>query len=886
MRWFHRRKKDDFDEEICTHLSLLAERFIAQGMPADEAWYAARRQFGNSTALKEVRKDMDPFVWLETLWQDLRYALRVLGNHKAFSTVAILTLAHGIGANTAIFSVVNAVIIRPLPYPEPDRLMVLWGNVKRTKVERRGTSYPDYRDWRDQNHSFEAMAAATDERFALTGIETPERIAGEYVSPAYFNLLGVRAAMGRTFRPEEDEVPQRDAVVVLSDGTWKRRFGADPSIVGRSIQLNGRAFTVVGVAPPGFRGVTDEAEVWVPFLMAGTAADFGERGTRGFQALARLKPGVSQAAAQADMDAISKRLERAHPATNEARGVEVISLPNETFGPVRAPLLVLLGAVGFVLLIASTNVANLLLARSEARQHEVAMRKALGASGGRLLRQLLAESCVLVACGCVAGLVVAHYGTKVLIAASPLTFPSFIQPTIDLRVAAFTILVCCGIALALAIAPAIQVRAGRFDDALRQNATRTTDSRRAPRFRDALVIAEISLSMLLLVGAGLMIRSLQHLTALNPGYDPTHVVRLRVSLPRIAAPAGQAGAPAQNAPPDPNAKVAVAAADILSRISRSPGVESASVSTDTPMGGSSAVFYAAEGQPPMTAQNAPRAYFHRVSPAFFQTLHAQFVSGRSFTDDEVRGNANVAVVTQNMVARFWPGQDPIGKRVKIGGLNSQRPWLNIIGVVKELKYRGLPDNPTPDPDLFQVFNERSRDFSVLVRTSLEPGSMLKSIRSTVVEAEPSILIYNAGTLEELMAEQISRPRFTGWLMGIFAAVALILAAIGIYGVMAYTVSRRTREIGLRMALGAGRAEVLRMVVTRGMALVAAGLIVGAAAALGLTRLVATLIYGVSPTDPFAFTAAAATLAAVALIACFMPASRASRIDPAVALRNE
>jgi macrolide transport system ATP-binding/permease protein len=872
--------EQDFDDEINTHVTLLADRFFAQGMTKEKAWYAARRQFGSSMSLKEARNEMQTFVWLETLWQDLRHGVRVLGKNRGFAAVAVLTLALGIGANTAIFSVVNAAILRPLPYPDPGRLVTLWGNVKRVRVERRGASYPDYRDWRDQSRSFQAMAAFEDAQLALTGIATPERIPCEYVSQPYFSLLGIHAAAGRTFRPEEDLVPERDAVVVLSDGTWKRRFGGDPGIVGRTIQLDGRTYTIVGVAPPGFHGLTDEAEAWIPFLMAGSAADFNERGTRGFRVLARLKSGVSLAQTQAEMDAISNGLAQTYPATNEARGVEISPLEQETLGDVRKPLLVLLAAVGFVLLIASTNVANLLLARSEGRQHEVAMRAALGASRGRLLRQLLAESAVLVAFGCLAGLVLAHYGIRALMAASPLRFPSTVHPTIDAGVGLFTVLVCCAVGLALGLAPAAQLRTAGFDEALKQGALRSTGGRRGHHFRDALVVAEISLSLLLLIGAGLMIRSLRHLAALNPGYDPSHVVNIRVSLPQLQPSNG----PDANANPD--MKVVVAASNILRRLSTLPSVESASIATDAPLTGGNAIFYAAEGQPAMNAQATPRAYFHRVSPDFFHTLHTRLLAGRRFTEDEIHGNANVAIVTENMVKRFWPGQDPIGKRIKVGGLDSSRPWLTIVGVVEELRYRGLPGNPTSDPDLFQVFNERSRDFSVLVRTSLEPSAMLAAIRTTLTQTVPSILIYNAGTLQALVGRETARPRFTGWLMAIFAGIALVLAMIGVYGVMSYSVSRRTREIGLRMALGAGRRDVLRMVAGRGVALVTLGMLLGTAAALVLTRTMATLIYGVSSTDPLTFATASAMLAAVAMVACLLPAFRATRIDPAIALRDE
>jgi predicted permease len=857
------RSDSDFDDEVDTHISMLTERLVRRGMPIEDARCEALRQFGNRTVLKEIRNDMRTFVWLETLWQDLRYGVRVLRKNKGFAAVAAITLALGIGADTAIFSVVNAAILRPLPYPHPRRLAILWGNVKRARVERRGASYPDYLDWRDQTQSFETMAAFTDNKFALTGIDTPERISGEYVSQPYFSLLGIQPALGRTFSPAEDRVPQRDAVVVLSDGAWKHRFGGDPAIVGRTIQLDGHPYTVIGIAPPGFSGLTDQAELWVPFVMSGSAEDLGERGTRGFEVLARLRGGVSFARAQADMDALSLRLARAYPGTNEARGVEISPLEREILGDMREPLLILLAAVGFVLLIACTNVANLLLARSEARQREIAMRIALGASRRRVLRQLLAESAVLVTLGCLAGLILAHFCARALMAASPVTFPSYVHPSLDPAVTLFTVLICCSVGLVLGLAPATHVRTAGVHDALKQSSGRSAGSDGGRRFRNALVVAEIAFSMLLLIGAGLLIRSLDRLATLDPGYDPSHLLTLRVTLPSLL-PAGE----------------------LLRRVSQLPSVQAASISTDVPLGGDSAVFYTAEGQPAMNAQTMPRAYFHRVSPDFFQTLRTPFIVGRAFTEDEVHHNADVVIVTESLVKRFWSGRDPIGKRIKVGRLNSPRPWLTIVGVVHDLKYRRWPHNPTADPDLFQVFDERSRDFSVLVRTSLDPSAMALAVRNTLRQIEPSILIYDSATMEEFIAHETAGPRFTGWLMAIFAGIALALAVIGIYGVVSYSVSRRTREIGVRIALGANRPQVLRMIVGSGMGLVVIGLLLGTGAALALTRLIGTLLYGVTPSDPLTYGTAALTLASTALMACLIPAARAARIDPAVTLRNE
>jgi predicted permease len=806
---------------------------------------------------------------MEVAGQDLRYAARTLRARPGFTVVAALTLALGIGANTAIFSVVDAVILRPLPYPEPARLVELWGNVKRAKVERRGASYPDYADWRGQSRGFEATAAFDSASFTLTGVDEPERLTGEYASQPYFDLLGVRAALGRTFLPEEDQVPQRNPVVVLSDGLWKRRFGADPGMVGRRINLDNRACSVIGVMPPWFRGVTDTADLWMPFMMAGTAQDFAERGTRGFAALARLKPGVPLAQAQAELDGISKRLESAYPGTNQGRAVEVSPLDRELFGDLRKPLLVLLVAVGFVLLIACTNVANLLLARAEARQREIAVRIALGAGRGRVLHQMTTESCLLALMGAGAGILLAQWGVGLLMAASPVTFPSYIHPGLNPQVTRFTVLITCAAGLALGLAPAAQVRSGNLLEAFKQASSHAADNRGGRRFRNALVVAEVAFAMLLLIGAGLLIRSVRQLAAIRPGYDPAHLLTLRVSLPRLAPPA-----------------VAVTAGEVLRRVAQIPSVDAVALATDVPLGGSNAILYTAEGQPPVTAQNVPRAYVHRASPGFFKALRIPILAGRTFTETEMQGSGDVAVVSESVVKRFWPGQDPIGKRIKGGGAASKAPWVTIVGVVNDMKYRGLPSNPTADPDLFFPLSERQRQFSLLLRTPLDPSSLAPSVRKVLHDADPATVVFNISTLQEFMARETARSRFTGWLMGIFAGCALLLAMIGIYGVMSYAVTRRTQEIGVRMALGAARSDVLKLVVGRGMALIGLGLALGAAAALGLTRLIGSLLYGVTSTDPMTFAAAALALAAVALAACLLPASRASRIAPAMALRNE
>lgn len=871
--FFRRRMERDLHEELQFHQALRADRLEASGIASADSARQVRLQFGNNAYYKEICRDMWTFRWIETTTQDLRYAARTLLRSPGFALIAILTLALGIGANTAIFTVVNAAILRPLPYRDPDRLVELWGNVRRTRIERRGTSLPDYADWRDQSRSFESMALFDDSSFTLTGVDEPERLAGEYVAWPYFDMLGIHPILGRVFLPAEDSVPMRDFVVVISEGLWQRRYGKDPSILGRMIQLNGKNLTVIGVLPGWFGGISDAAELWVPLHLIGTAEDFTHRGTRGPAVLGRLKPGVSIAAAQSEMDGICKRLEAAYPGTNQARGVELSPLNRELAGDLRTPLLLLLTAVGFVLLIACTNVANLLLARSEARQREIALRMALGAGRGRVVRQLITESLLLAGAGAAAGIALALWGAPALVSASPVNFPTFVHAGMDSRVALFTIVVTALAGLFMGIAPAIHVRAARLYEVA---SSRAAAVRGGNRFRGFLVVAEVALAMLLLAGAGLLIRTMQHLAAVRPGYDSEGVLTLRVSVPRVDASSG-------NVPT--GARTVTSARDLLEHVRQLPSVDSAAISSDVPLTGSNAMFYTAEGQPPVNASNMPRTYTHAVGPDFFRTLRIPFVAGRPFTEAETQ-ESKVVIVSQALVNRFWPGQDPIGKRLHAGTVNDKDPWLSIVGVVGDMKYRGIPQNGTTDPDVFFPFSERSRNFYLMARTRLDPAAIAPAVRQALRAADRTAVVFDLTPMRHYVDRATARSRFTGTLMSVFAASALLLAMIGIYGVMSYTVSRRTREIGIRIALGAARTEVLGMMLRSGMRLIAVGLVLGLAAALALTRLIASLLYGVKADDAAALGLAALLLAGVGLVACVAPAVRAGRIAPSQALRSE
>jgi putative ABC transport system permease protein len=872
------RRARDIDDEIAFHLAMRQAEHERDGLAPEIARRTAARQFGNVTALKEQTRDMWTFPSFESLVQDLRYALRTLRRAPAFALVAVLVLAIGIGGTTAMFSLVDAMIVRGLPYPEADRLVVLIGNVERAAgVERRGNSYPDHLDWRARATSFDDMAAYTTLNTILQGVDEPEPIPSEAVSPPYFKLLGVSPTHGREFRPEENAVPNRDAVVILGDGLWRRRFGADPSIVNRTIQLGTRTYTVVGIMPAGFTGVSDTAQLWIPFAMSGTP--FDNRGSRGFQTLARLKPGATVAAARAELDTISRQLAAAYPQTNDKRGVEVSPLADEVLQQLRPIVLALMAAVTLVLLIACANVAGLLIGRSDARQREIAVRTALGAGPGRLLRQLVTENCVLAMLGAFAGMAVAQISLPSLIAASPVAFPTFVRPQLSLSVLAFGIVIALLSGVMLGIAPMMHARLPRLADALKTSARGGSSGSRSQRLRSALVIVEVALAVVLLAGAGLMIRSIQKLAAIDPGFEPGNVLVMNATIPRETTPQAPPGAAAAAPAPFVSSH-----ADLLDRLRAVPGVEVASLASDLPFGSASAIFYSAEGDATVAAETMPRAYIHRVTPDFFATLRIRLEAGRTFLPSEEKPDSPAVIVSHNVTRRFWPNQDPIGKRIKFGAPGSQNPWLTIVGVVDEVKYRGLPENPTRDPDLYLPYVDRATQ-GVVVRTRVEPSSLTSAVRAAIRDGHASILAFNASTLADLVAQQSSASRFTSWLLSVFAATALVLSVVGLYGVMSYLVAQRTREFGIRLALGASHIEIVRRVLRDGAWRVAIGAAIGLAATTGLARLLAGLVYGVGTFD-ISSLLAVATLVVVAIAACGIPAVRATRVDPAIALRIE
>lgn len=798
------------------------------------------------------------------LIQELRHAMRSLARSAGFTAAAVLALGLGIGASATLFSLVRAVLLKPPPYARPDALVLLWGNVKRAQVERRGASWADFLDWRREAAPVADMAAYWDQSVTLVGDGDSERVSAEYVTPQYLGLLGVRPVLGRDFRPEEEANLGSAPVAILGHGLWMRRFGGDPGVLGRVVRFDDDRATIVGVLPAGFRGLSDGADVWMP---TGVVSDLDpkNRGDRWFPAIARLKPGVSEAQAQDRLTQVAARLEAAHPDTNEGRGVEAVALSRETTGAMRAPLLALFAASGLVLLIACANVAGLLLTRAEARQREIAVRQALGASRGRLLRQLVAEGLVLAAVGAALGALFAFWGTGALVALSPIELPTYVDPRPDALVVLATAGVAGAIGLVFGLVPAWRGGVAPAQ-ALQQSSARAEGGGRG-LLRSGLVVAELALSVVLLVGAGLFLGTLQRLFALDPGFAPDHRLSFRVSLGR---------------PETKDAPLATSAAVVRETLAALPGVTAVALASDIPLGGSSgAIFFAVDGGAASDAQSRPRAYIHRAGPGYFQVLGIRLLKGREFQDGD---DPSVAIVSRALAGRYWPGVDPLGH--KLGQPGDEAHWSRVVGVVDDVKQRGLPRNPTADPDVYIPFRAQSRGFAVVVRTANDPDGLRPAVVAALRGLDAGAVVYDVATLTERVAGQTAQARFTAWLASAFSAAAVALAALGLYAVVSYLVARRRREFGVRLALGASPSDLRRLVMGKGLRLVAAGLALGVAAAAALGRLLTALLYGVSATDPRTYAWVAAGLAAVSLLALFAPAQRAARTSPIVALRDE
>jgi predicted permease len=823
---------------------------------------------------------------MENLLADLRHAVRAFWKSPGFTAIAIAALALGIGANTAIFSVINVVLLKPLPYPQPDRLMQI-GRAFNNGVGN-STSIPKFYAWK-KNDVFEAMAAYDflGPGMNLGGGDRPEQVKGIHVSREYFRVFGAVPALGRTFTAEED-MPNGPKVAVLSYPLWKNRFGADPGLVGRTIDISGEPTTVVGILPESFQS-DPPADILIPLQADPNSTNQGHY----LRVAGRLKPGVTLAAAQAQMKIAGEQFRRANPLwMDKNEGVSVMPLRDAETGDVRPALLILLGAVGFVLLIACANVANLQLARASTRQREIAIRTAIGASRSRLVRQLLTESVVLALAGGLCGFAVGAWGVRVLLAVTPGDIPRIsdqfhtatLVSALDWRVLAFTLAVSFATGILFGLFPAVHVSRLDVNSSLKDASGRSGTGRRQNRARGFLVVSEIALALILLVGAALMIRTFASLRAVNPGFDPHNVLTLQTSL---------AGGRYQT-----TAQVENLVRQMVPRLEGLPGVQFASSTIILPIEGGVDLPFNIEGKPPANgSQYNGDEQWRSVSAHYFSAFRIPLLRGRMFTDHDTGQSARVVIVNEAMAKKYWPKDDPVGRRITIGkGLGPQfeEPAREIVGVVGNVRENGLTDGNrgvmyVPAGQVTNGLTQLANNvlpLSWVIRTTMDPLALTGAIQREFLAVDGQMPVSKFRTMEKVISESTARQNFNMLLLTIFAGAALLLAAIGIYGLMSYSVQQRTQEIGIRIALGAGSRDMLRMVVAQGLRLSGIGIAIGLAAAFGLTRLLSSLLFGVKATDPVAFGAVVATLAAAAGIATYIPARRATRIDPVVALRYE
>ena len=814
---------------------------------------------------------------MRNLIGDFRFGLRILLRNPGFTLAAIVVLALGIGANTAIFSIVNGVLLRPLPYQDASRIMQVW-HVPPAKsfpgMSLFSVSPANYLDWQAQNHSFEQMAAYGFESFNVGG-ERPEAIRGSSVAPGFFSILRMQPVLGRTFSPDEDR-PGQGNVVMLGNKLWRDHFASDPAIVGRNVLLNSQTYTVIGVMPPKFK-FPDWADLWVP--MAWSDERRAVRGNHNYMVIGRLKSEVSVAQAKEDLSAISARLERQYPEDDKGWGATLLPLREQLVGDVRPALLVLLGAVAFVLLIACANVANLVLAKTLARKKEIAIRTSLGASRAVVLRQILAETLILSISGAALGLFLARFGIALMEKFFADQLPSSVEITLDAQVLAFTLFLALFAGILAGLLPAVRFTRTDVYEALKQGQSRGSSDSSGNKTRGLLVVSEVALSLVLLVGAGLMLRTLLQLSSVRPGFDPNNVLTAALPVPgtRFSTPAAEARFCGQ----------------LLEQLRATPGVLSAALIDSLPLdGGGSHQPIAVEGQPIVPMADQPEIDVRVISPGYLNTMRIPLLRGRDLNDADVVGRPLVVLVSESVARRFWPNDNPIGKHVTL--TFSGRAAREVVGVVGDVKEDSLGQT-RPVEALYWPLSQmtaqpgetwRAFGMSLAVRTSADPASAASAVTAAVHRVDSQLPVEHVVTMEGLVSASLFSQRFNVLLLGAFAGLALVLAAVGIYGVLSYTVRRRVREIGIRMALGASHSDVLRLVVTDGMKPILLGVALGLAAALALSRVVASLIFGVRATDPLTFAAVALLLVAVGLLATVLPAYRATRVEPVRILREE
>ena len=802
---------------------------------------------------------------METLFRDIRYGARSLLKRPGFTMIAVIALALGIGANTAIFSLVNAVLLQPLPFAEPDRLVWVWGNI-RNGGSRASVSPPDFLDYRQQNTTFEEFAAAFGAPLPLnlTGSGEPERLTAAGVTGNYFTALGAQPQLGRTFLLE-NEKPGSDQVAVLSHGLWQKRFGGDPTIVNKTVVLDGKNFAVIGVMPQGFN-FPQAAELWVPINFE-IDAEMKIRKAHFLRPIGKLKDGVTLAQAQADMDVIARRLEEQYPDSNLGWSLRLVSLREQLIGNTRPTLFILFGAVGFVLLIACANVANLLLVRAAGRQKEIALRTALGAGRFRIVRQMITESVLLALIGGALGTILAVWGIELLVKLSEGNIPPTAQVRIDATVLAFTLLTSVFTGVLFGLAPALRTMNLNLIESLKEGGRSGAEGGQRNRTRSLLVVLESAVAVVLLIGAGLLVRSLIQLQNVSPGFDPNNVLTMRVDLSRK-----KYGAPE---------KAGKFFSELETRLGSLPGVEQVGMISELPLSGQpNDMPYTVVGRPPVPSDQAFDDDFRRVNRHYFSAMRIPFLRGRNFTEQEVRESAKVIIISDLLARQVFPNEEPIAKRLLL--VIGNEPF-EIIGIVGDIRHRALES--TPFAAMYIPTNQTPRT-NLVIRTKGDPASLAGAVRKEVHAIDRDQPVAAMRTMNEWMDTAVAGPRYRTALLALFAFVALVLASTGIYGVMSYSVSQRTHEIGVRMALGARRMDVMKLVVRQGMTLVIVGVAIGVLGAIALTRVMSTLLFGVTAKDPLTFVVVAALLNLVAFVACYLPARRATKVDPLVALRYE
>ncbi|HZS06018.1 MAG TPA: ABC transporter permease [Blastocatellia bacterium] len=834
-------------------------------------WQSKLNLLGRSTSAFWDALLLQPKRLEDEMFQDLRFGIRMLLKNPGFTAVIVLTLALGIGANAALFSVVNGVLLSPLPFPQPERLVML--HQSKPNFEQGAIPYPNFRDWQKDNQTFSAMAIMRGFSFSLTGAGEPERVSARMVSGEFFSVLGVNPALGRNFRPDEDQ-PGADPVIIISEAFWQRKFAAALDAVGKSLRLDDKSYTIIGVLPEDF-ALFRTSDVYALIGQWNGRPLQSRSAGLGLHGVGRLKPGVTLAQAQADLDRVMRGLIALYPEANRGNGAKLVPLKEQLVGDVRLTLLLLLGAVGFVLLIACVNVSNLLLARSTGRTREFAVRAALGAGQWRLLRQLLTESMLLALAGGVLGLLLAAWGTRAALGVLPTALPRAHEVGLDGRVLLFTLAISLVTGVLAGLAPALKLSQWRLSETLKEGGRGGGSRHRA---QGVLVAVEMALALVLLIGAGLMIRTLSALWQVDPGFRPDNVLTFALNFPPSMNMASPEAAHAN-------------ARDLSDRLNAMPGVKAASFSAGaSPLQGEDDLWFWIEGEPkPASTSQMHMALVYRVEPAYLTAMGIPLKRGRFFTNQDEVQSQSVVVIDEVLARQYFPNADPVGKRINLGG---DRGWLQIIGVVGHVKQWGLGasnDQESLQAQLYEPLRQVEGSYaslSVVVRAESATPALWAALRSVVQSQNKENIISRTQTMNEVIADSLTRQRFSMILLDAFAAAALLLASIGLYGVISYLVGQRTHELGVRVALGAQRRDILRLVLSHGLKMALGGVALGLIAALGLTRLLGGMLYGVSATDPATFAGIALLLVAVALAACFIPAWRATKVDPLVALRYE